>query len=314
MFKAINQNILCFTTSYKRPYHLRSSILAILNQSHQNIKYCVGVSIDQDSEESDYKNLLSDLLKDSRLNLCFHKNLSQHENYLYPIKHNNNYNKYNLFIKIDDDDIYKLNYIEVMLKYYKKYKSDVLSSNIKYQLNNNKLYTGNFDNVGGYWYKDLDSNTKFGMPFSYIFNKKALNVLLNTSTKELQQIHPFEDAGWRQKWRDNNITSKVLDNIDCAIYNIHGNNISSHHFLIRQTDENYEYIEHQDFIVAYFKHFCWESYCFIDKINNRITNMNNNDHGNISINDTSKKITIKWDKYPVEQFIKKNEIFKYTKS
>lgn len=301
---------LCFTTSYKRPYHLYHTINSILNQKYKNIHYSVGLCIDSRKEQAEYDDLLSDFIKDKRLSIHFHSNLNQHDNYLYPIKQID-IKKYNVFIKIDDDDIYKSEYISNMLTFYSKCNTDVLSANIKYQLNNNIMYSGQFDNVGGHWHEDLKSSVKFGMPFTYIFNRKALDVLLNTTHKQLQSIHPFEDAGWRRKWRENNITSKVLDNIDFAIYNIHGNNISSKHCFIKNNDyENKYYISTDSFEIAFFEHYGWESYCFIDKKRQTLFNIANNHYGSFNIDNTIIEIT--WEKYGTEKFrLSKERIYKY---
>ena len=307
--RAKKPRILCFTTSYKRPYNLFHCINSILNQSYKSFDYAVGLSVDNPKEQREYQYLLSDYTKDKRLKLLFHPNLSQHENYLYPIK-NIDYEKYDIFFKIDDDDIYKMQYIENMVLNYQKYKKDVLSGYISYQLNNNKLYNGQFDNVGGHWHEDVKSNIKFGMPFTYVFNSKALKVLLNTTTEELNKIHIFEDAGWRRKWRDNNITSKVLDSIDYAIYNIHGDNISSKHCLITNNDIDKIYIDQGAFVIAYFIHYGWESYCLIDKKRHKIFNIENNHYGKFDLD--KKVITINWDNYGKEVFkLETNKIYRY---
>ena len=134
--------VLCFTTSYNRPYHIYNCINNILSQSYKYITYSVGICTNTDIDS--YKDLLSNCINDKRLKLSFHQNLSQHENYLYPIKATE-YQKYDIFIKIDDDDIYKKDYIDYMIDNYFKYNKDVLSGYIKYQLNNNCLYKGKFD-------------------------------------------------------------------------------------------------------------------------------------------------------------------------
>lgn len=303
-------NVLCFTTSYKRPYYLYHTINSILNQEYNNIHYSIGLSVDSRNEQDKYLDLLSTFIKDKRLTIHFHSNLNQHDNYLYPIKQTN-FEKYDIFIKIDDDDIYKREYISKMVSIYKKANVDILSANIKYQLNNNNIYAGKFDNVGGYWHEDLKSKVKFGMPFTYVFNNKALGVLLNTSHEELRNIHPFEDAGWRRKWRENNIKSKVLDNIDFAIYNIHGNNISSKHCLIQNNeDDDKYYIDTNSFGIAFFEHYGWQSYCFMDKRNHKLFNIENNHYGKFSIDQTV--ISIKWENYGFEKFkLSTNNIYKY---
>ena len=292
-----NNKVMCFTTSYRRPYHLYNIVNNILNQTYTDIFYAIGVSIDVKQDIVDYKNLLSHFMKDHRVKFYFHNNLEQHENYIYPIIQNN-YEEYDIFIKIDDDDIYKSNYIETILTKYNKYKCDVLSCNIKTEINNNRIINGKFDNVGGYWHGDLESNIQFGMPFTYVFNNKALNIILQYNSQQLKAIHPFEDVGWRTKWREHNITSKVLQDSDLAIYNIHGKNISSSQCLLPHTDSR---LQNDNYSIIYIKHKWWASHCVIYHQTARLFNIANNDHGSFSIN--QKEMTINWDKYNTELFV-----------
>lgn len=297
-----HKKILCFTNSYHRPYYLYNTIAGILNQTYKYLDYNVGVSIDDPDEEKYYLELLSDFTNDKRLKLFFHPNLSQHDNYLFPIKQVN-YKKYDLFAKIDDDDIYKKTYLEHNIDVLKNIDADIISSNISYEINNHKIYYGIFDNIGGHWHGDVSSAIKFGMPFSYIFNLKCLNILLNTTSEELRNIHPFEDPGWRTKWRENNIKSHVIDDSSLAIYNIHGKNISSSPWLI---SDNTIVFDNDIFTICYFQHPHWKSYIIIQKELGTIYNIYNNDHGvYTSLNDI---ISIKWDKYPEVENFKKNVI------
>lgn len=304
-----NHQLLCFTNSYRRPYHLYHTINSILNQKYTKFDYAVGISVDDATEEDLYLKLLKDFIaSDKRLKIFFHKNFDQHDNYLYPIKQTN-YKNYKAFAKIDDDDIYKSSYLEHCLTIYKQKKVDILSSNIKYEINNDKIYEGIFDNVGGHWQGDLNSNIQFGMPFSYIFNNKCLDVLLNTTAQELYQIHPFEDPGWRTKWREANITSYVIQDSDLAIYHIHGKNISSSKWLIHREDL---WFENDVFIICLAKHIYWQSYIILNKINNMIYNIKNHDLGHYNINNNI--LTVHWDNYQHPERFKSvinNNLFSY---
>lgn len=294
-------SLLCFTNSYRRPYHLYHTINSILNQTYTKFHYVVGISIDNDEDKDLYIALLADHLLDSRLQVFFHQNLDQHNNYLYPLKQVD-YKSYKLFAKIDDDDIYKKKYIQNSIDAIKKSGADIISSNIQYQINNDKIYSGVFDNVGGYWSGDLNSNTKFGMPFSYIFNLKCLNILLNTTSEELRSIHPFEDPGWRTKWREHDIKSYVIQDSDLAIYHIHGKNISSSKWLI---NDSYICLDNDQFTMCLCKHKYWESYIIMNKLLQTVYNIKNNDSGTYILNNNI--LTIKWDKYKnKENFMQKN--------
>lgn len=295
--------VLCFTTSYKRPYHLYNTVNNILNQTYTNFLYSIGICVDSDAEKDDYLYLLDDFVDDKRIKIFFHNNQDQHSNYLYPIK-TVDYEKFNLFAKIDDDDIYKKKYLATGINTLIKNKVDIVSSTINYEINNNVLYKGYFDNIGGYWYGDTKSNIKFGMPFSYIFNSKCLDILLSINPKQLYDIHPFEDAGWRTEWRKNNIRSYVIKNSNLCVYNIHGKNISSSSFLLPGKDK-YLFVDTDIFILAFFHHFCWESYVLLNKKHNICYNISNNDLGTYRMIDNI-KISIKWEKYTKEEIFSLN--------
>ena len=294
------ERILCFTTSYKRPYELYHCINSILTQKHEDFKYCVSINIDERSEEVGYQSLLAPLTKDKRLQIVFNQNQSQHDNYLAPIKHAK-YEQYNLFIKIDDDDIYSPNYISTMLKEYKKHKIDILSCSTKHQINGANIQTGNFASIG-VWQKDTESSVKFGMPFTYVFNKRALAALLKTTNQELAKIHHFEDPGWRTKWREAGLTSYVLGSCPEATYNIHGKNTSSS-YLHSKDGTSHECIDNEHFAVCSFEHQYWTSYVYLNKRNNRMYHISNDDHGGFKITDN--EIVISWDDWGEEIFYKK---------
>lgn len=307
---------LCFTTSYKRPYHLYNCINNILNnQSYKDMDYVVGVCVDNKKEENQYKELLKDFTQDKRLKLFFHPNLDQHENYLYAIKQIDRH-KYNLFIKIDDDDIYKANYLENLIKNYSTYNTDIISASIKSEINNNIIKEGSFDSIG-HWPKDSGNKINFGMPFTYAFNNKALEIILKCTVAELHAIHAFEDPGWRTRWREHSLKSHVIKNSIDAIYNIHGSNVSSSHLLNKPKENNTDsgskqFIDNEFCTICIFEHSFWSSHVYLNKRNNRMYHIENDDHGAFEIMDDD-TIKITWDTWGDEIFYKhrvnKNEFY-----
>jgi len=296
---------LCFTTSYNRPVHLYNCINNILNnQSYKDIKYVVGVCIDNPIEQEQYDVLLKDFLLDDRLSIFYHKNMDQHANYLYPIK-KIDYHKYNLFIKIDDDDIYKSEYIHNTIEYFSNNKTDIISSQIQYQINNNKLEKGLFDRVGGEWGPDIASNIKFGMPCTYAFNNKALDIILKLKIEDNHKIHPFEDPVWRTRWREKKLSSYIIKESKDVIYNIHNSNVSSPNKINNNSNNNnHNNIENDFCSICLFEHHYWQSYVILNKRNNRMYNIDNDDHGAFEYLDDG-NIKIIWDEWGEEVFNKK---------
>lgn len=296
--------ILCFTTSYNRPYYLYNTINNILNQSYYDISYSINLNIDDQNDINKYKVLLKDFYSDTRLKIIYNKNVDQHTNYLRAVR-NFNISNYDLFFKIDDDDIYHKHYIKNSINYFNEFNCDILSYIPKNHINNGKI-EGSIQSIG-IWGPDTKSNIKFGMPPTYIFNKKACNIILNISQQQSKAIHFFEDGSWREYWRKYKLNSKVIDE-ELFIYNIHNHNVSSKFLLHHNTN----HIENEYFCLIYFQTHKWKSYLYLNKRNNRLYHINNNDHGSYTID--GDKITIKWDDWGTEIFEKdKDNIYKLIK-
>lgn len=301
------EKVLCFTTSYKRPYMLYNCIKGILNQTHSNFLYSVNINIDNERDKVQYEELLKEFKNNPKLSVIYTQNSPQHENYLKPIL-NQGREKYNLFIKIDDDDIYHSDYISKMISLYKKNKTDILSCSLNKTINGPNVEFGKFESIG-VWKPDTESNIKFGMPCTYVFNQSALNILIKLSTKDISKIHRFEDPAWRTAWRDAGLTSSVVENFELATYHIHGKNSSSSFMYNDEDQEDINYIEDDNFILAIFKHRWWQSYVYLNKRNNRMYQINNDDHGAFVLSEDQCKIT--WDNWGEEIFHKEKIGNKY---
>jgi hypothetical protein len=288
---------LCFTTSYNRPYYIYNIINNILNQSYTDINYAVNINIDNDDEKLKFEKLLQDFLPDSRLKLVFNYNKDQHTNYLRAINAFNSLD-YDLFIKIDDDDIYYKNYIEKSIAYFRQHECDILSYSATNHINNGKI-KGLINSIGQ-WNGDINSNIKFGMPPTYIFNKKACDIILKITPKDVKSIHAFEDCAWRTFWRKANLKSVIIDNDDIFQYNIHNKNISSTFLL--EANNPISLIENNHFCIVFIESNKWKSYVYLNKRNKRLYHINNDDHGSYTI--SHNKLIIKWDDWGTEEFIK----------
>lgn len=210
--------VLCFTTSYKRHKMLRGTIADIKNQSYTDITHSINIAVDR-GDDTNYSLLYDDL---QNVSIVYNENSHQHYNYLNSIK-SVDYNQFDLFVKIDDDDIYKKEYVKTIVDFFKANPStDVVSSKIFYQLNGSILRQVNANNLGG-----NPELCDFKMPPTFAFNKKALNYVL-----ELELLYGFEDHMWRDIWCK--YCSVVeINNQNNIIWHIHGQNISTGNFLIK---------------------------------------------------------------------------------
>ena len=123
---------------------------------------------------------------------------------------------YDIYIKIDDDDIYKKDYVQTIVQFFEAHECDVLSSHVNYQLNNYYFSKGNYQSLGGAF---PDNN--YLMPMTFAFSHKAYQILLN-----IEDDNNFEDLQWRTAWSKYGLKDHNVDNSKNIIWHIHGKNIS----------------------------------------------------------------------------------------
>ena len=174
--------VLIFTCSYNRPYMLRQCILNVKNQSYQDIIHSVNI-VSDGGKDQNFSPLYDDLL-DDKLIITKSENKYIHFNEMLAIKNVPNYEQYDVFIKMDDDDIYKKDYVKNIVETFKNNPDiSTTSSRISTQLNGILMFTDrNYDNLGG-----NPNNSNYHMPMTFAFNKKGLDCILNI---------PDEEVGW----------------------------------------------------------------------------------------------------------------------
>ena len=216
--------VLIFTSSYNRPYMLRQCILNIKNQSYKD--YVHSVNVVSDSPQTVYP-IVEDLFSKKLIVDDEKRNKKIHINHLIAIRNVPNYQEYDLFVKVDDDDVYKRDYIKNIVKFFKENPQvDVTSTEIIYQLNGNKL----IGNVR--LYSDLGGNpgeSDYKMPMTFAFNKKALQLLEQFPENNI--LHNNDDLLWRNIWVSNSIIHKPMNNLEEVIWHVHGKNTSTASFL-----------------------------------------------------------------------------------
>jgi hypothetical protein len=210
--------ILCFTPSYKRHKMLRCCIKDIQDQTYKNIHHSINVTYDNKKYENIEK--IFDDLNYPNLTIQYNLNSNQNDNYLNCLK-KINIDSFDLFVKIDDDEIYKKKYIETIVNFFNKNKNvDIVTSPFKYQLNGNKVIKGKWNNLGG-----NPKNTNFNMCSTLAFNRKALDIVKSLKGNE------WEDKLWRNEWTKHKLKHKTIDNTENVIWYIHGKNVSTSSFF-----------------------------------------------------------------------------------
>jgi len=209
---------------------LRPTILNTLNQSYPDFTYAIGLKLDNIHDNFNHKLLIDDIV-DARIVYSEginNKHCLSHFNNMNTIKTVENYEGYDVFIKMDDDDIYKKDYVKNIVEFFEANKDvDIVSSKIRAQLNN---YTTTvhiaegFEGLGKVYETD-----DYKMPMTYAFNNKALKAIIDLTIEEAEGC--FDDMIWRLKWRENNLKHAEVDNKDNIIWNIHGGNASTGNFF-----------------------------------------------------------------------------------
>lgn len=210
--------VLLFTPSYRRPYMLRQCILNIKNQSYTDFTHTISIMYDDESEIANYECLYDDIL-DDRFIIGFNKNGTSHERYMTTLSQSSQ--AYDIYIKIDDDDIYKKDYVKTIVEYFETHECDVLSSPVGYDLNNYFLSKGYHYTFCG----DPPVNN-FLMAPTFAFSHKAYQVLF-----DIIDNYDDESRQWMAAWPAAGLESQNVDNANNIIWHIHGRNTSIPHWF-----------------------------------------------------------------------------------
>ncbi len=224
--------VLAFTCSRYRPVLLRNSILQMQHQTYR-VDHAVYINSDDPEKDqylTDYTDLLNDVVSKNgnKVIVSFGRSFQQHRNHLEALRLVD-LDEYDLFLKIDDDDIYKSYYVEEVVKDFGENRWDFSGNHCVGVIN------------GARWrpdliYKNLGAKSgdeDVGMSGTWAFSRSAINEI--TSIDE--ESRGFEDNIWEAKLKNNpdiKIYRRQNNNAN-YIYNIHGKNISTGDWLeIRQ--------------------------------------------------------------------------------
>ena len=216
--------VIVFTSSYNRPHMLRQCVLNAKNQTYKKFKHAIHVV--SDPYEWGYYLPLFDDIYSSNMNFTHSTNGAIHFNNMAAIKSIRGFDKYDVYIKMDDDDIYKAQYVENIIKKFQEDPTiDIVSSKIVYQLKGHKLYKGDepYDNLGG-----NPGNSDYHMPMTFAFNNKAFKIINNLEEKDVLQ---HDDMMWRMHWEAHGLKHATVDNSEDIIWHVHGKNNSTASFL-----------------------------------------------------------------------------------
>lgn len=227
--------VLAFMCSRHRPLMLRHAILQMMVQSYpvDLVIYINSDEINENDYTTNYQDLISDLIDtaDQKIRAKFGQSSHQHLNYLQALSLAN-LEDYDLFLKIDDDDVYRRSYVEDIVKSYEKNHWDLSGEHSVGTIN------------GLYWkprhtLKNMGSEPHqicCGMAASWAFSRAAIKTIANL------EYNPswFEDRLWKH-----HLESSPDFKLHCRgdapknyRYNVHGENTSSSTWLEKRDPQD----------------------------------------------------------------------------
>lgn len=295
------KTLLCIT-SYKRPHYVAFQITRLLALEK---KYDISISV-KGISEYEFRNAFfaqwEKHLKSGRLKIYFDPNKGQLSNFLDSLRRD--YDNYDLFAKIDDDDFYLDRYFEEMESYYDNIKKLPWVSNsprLTFFAANDQGIIG----TGRYNFPDSSGPT---LVLSRDFVRHALAFENNSTHSE--NLPPFEDAFFVKRARehdslDHRYGTERDDEFHSVFYNnttascMRGNYLPEDHRKIYQRQHRRN--EKKEFLI-YVIHPNWSSPLRI--FGDELIHSNNKSTGRvILLNDYC--LTVKWDNYGEETFLKK---------
>lgn len=217
--------VLVFTCSYNRPHMLRSCIMGIQRQTYKNVVHSINMTLDADAKTTYYGPLFDDLLNERTI-LNYSQNAHQHLNHIRAITNIPDYESYDIFVKVDDDDVYKAHYLEAIVAAFLSDPTvDITSSIVHHQLNGHTLIKGIGATLGG-----NPPGSSYHMPPTFAFNRRTLAVTLAIKVWERAKVS--HDLTWRRAWTAAGLRHVAVANEAEIVWHIHGKNISTSFMLL----------------------------------------------------------------------------------
>lgn len=214
--------------SYNRPYMLRHVVLQLLKQS-----YSLDIAIYDCSGSSGAiaDLLVSESMGSRHIYLLKGENTDLHHNFIKIAEHAIREGRtcgqeYDLFFKIDDDDIYFSEYVSDAVDHIRESGVDISTCAADRYLNRDICQS--IKNLGSFSEED---DVSFAMPPTMVFNQRALQVLFQRSPDyPIDAVSWGSDRIWRQWWLEAGLKAEIrLSNQ--FWYHIHGGNVSTGHFF-----------------------------------------------------------------------------------
>ena len=217
--------ILAFTCTRDRPFFTRCCVLQMQQQTYP-VDHVIYINHPEARNRSDLYNYIS-LLEDivpqhGTITIRYGRSGTQQFNHLQALAlaaHDD----YDLYLKIDDDDVYRRNYVRSAAADLQKNGWDFSGSHAQGLIDGPKWGRNNCVSQLGMEPEDIRLGVIEMMPSSYAFSRKAIDVIRRIPA----DIDMNEDILWRRKLTvDTGIKVHLRQHSGMA-YHLHGRNVST---------------------------------------------------------------------------------------
>lgn len=270
--------ILCFSNFSKDPKSLLTYLNEFNNQTYTEVDFILNIYTKSKAEHKIYKDIIASYRPINNIKIVFNNKYNDdNSDDLYLLEHIAK-EKYNTFIYCDTDFNYNPNHIENLINIYKEKPCDALCVSC------DKIVEKNFNLK--------KSNEK---KYNFVFNNKAIDILSALSDRSKNE--------WIPAWSEHKIKVRQLGHLN-TLFIIENNQEELNDLNSDNDDSYYQSIDNENFALCIFDHNYWSSFVYLNKRNNRMYNIDNDDHGAFEIKDND-TINIKWDTWGDEIFYKK---------
>ncbi len=216
--------VLLFTASQQRPLLLRHCIYQLQAQTYPVAHAIYVNSVDfKDSKDTvNYLQLVQDIpiSNGSTVTIGYGPTAHQHHNHMQAIKLVD-FENYDLYLKIDDDDIYKPDYVLDVVTDYKNHEWDISGTYSESLIDHEKFK----QHAQSHALRHNSDNPLPVMPGTLAFSQKAIKLLLTDFNKHFTKTL-FEDEQWIDYLCSQPSIKRHKREKSHYMYHIHQSNIS----------------------------------------------------------------------------------------
>ena len=189
------------------------------------VDHAVYINAKPDQAFTDYTSLLADIQArdNQKIMLKFGPSLRPHLNHVEALNLAH-LEDYDLFLKVDDDDVYRSGYVESVVKSYKEHHWDFSGSFTQGLINKEQWHPNQRYNSLGLSPKDEALGVIEMMPPTFAFSKNAIDAIISFDLQAVEDPDQFEDILWRQfLTADSRFKIHFRDQSE-YVYQLHGQN------------------------------------------------------------------------------------------